>query len=78
MCKNHVVTKLHIGSKTMYFWIWNFKVVAKLLYYVFDMTIIYESLFHRKCTVAAANNLPVHAFSSIGNIYIKNVCGTMS
>ena len=33
MCKNHVA-KLHIGSKTIYFWIWNFKVVAKLLYYV--------------------------------------------
>ena len=89
MCKNHVA-KLHIGSKTIYFWIWNFKVVAKLLYYIvfhldlviatrksFDVTSMYKSLFHRKYAVAAANNLSVHAFSSIGNTS-KNVCGTMS
>ena len=31
--KNHVA-KLHIDSKTIYFWIWNFNVVSKLLYYV--------------------------------------------
>ena len=53
--------------------------VAKLLYYVvvhldlviatrksFDVTSMYKSLFHRKCTVAAAHNLQVHAFSLIG------------
>ena len=64
--------------------------VAKLLHYVvvhldlivatrksFDVTSMYKSLFHKKCTVAAANNLPEHAFSSIGNTS-KNVCGTMS
>ena len=28
---------------------------------------LYKPLFHRKCTVAAANNLRVHASSSIGN-----------
>ena len=85
MCKNHKA-KLHVGSKTTYFWIWNFKVVAKLLYYVvvhldlvvatrksFDVTSTYEPLFHKKCTVAAANNLPVHVFNSIGNTS-KNVC----
>ena len=33
MCKNHVA-KLHIGSKTIIFLIWNFSMVAKLLYYV--------------------------------------------
>ena len=61
MCKNHVA-KLYIGSKTTHFWIWNFNVVAKLLYYVvvhldlvvgtrksFDVTSMYISLFHRKC-----------------------------
>ena len=63
MFKNHVA-KLHIGSKTIYFWIWNFNMVAKLLYYVgvnldlvvatrksFDVKSMYKSLFHRKCTV---------------------------
>ena len=61
--------------------------VAKLLYYVvvhLDLVVatrksfgMYKSLFHKKCTVVAANNLPEHAFSSIGNTS-KNVCGTMS
>ena len=37
----------------------------------------YKSLFHKKCTVVAANDMPEHAFSSIGNT-LKNVCGTMS
>ena len=37
----------------------------------------YKSLFHKKCTVVAANNLPERAISSIGNTS-KNVCGTMS
>ena len=63
--------------------------VAKLLYDVgvhldlvvatrksFDVTSMYKSLFYKKCIAAAANNLPVHAFSSIGNTS-KNVCGTM-
>ena len=49
----------------------------------FDMTSMYKSLFHRKSlflskrTVVAAHNMPIHAFSSIGNT-LKNVCGTMS
>ena len=64
--------------------------VAKLLYYVgvhlelvvatrksFDVTSMYKSLFHRKCTVATTHYLPVHAFSSIGSTS-KNVCGTIS
>ena len=38
----------------------------------FDVTNMYKSLFHRKCTVAAAHNLSVHVFSSIGNIW-KNL-----
>ena len=38
----------------------------------FDVTNMYKSLFHRKCTVTAAHNLSVHVFSSIGNIW-KNI-----
>ena len=38
----------------------------------FDVKNMYKSLFHRKCTVAAAHNLSVHVFSSIGNIW-KNL-----
>ena len=41
----------------------------------FDVTSMYKSLFHRKCTVAAAHNMSVHVFSSIGNTYMKNLCG---
>ena len=36
----------------------------------FDVTNVYKSLFHRKCTVAAAHNLSVHIFS-IGNNYME-------
>ena len=43
----------------------------------FDVTNTYKSLFHRKCTVAAAHNLSAHVFSSIGNTW-KNLSAATS
>ena len=80
-CKNHALDSL----------IYCLDVHVPLLYYVhvhlnfivatrkaFDVKNMYKSLFHRKCTVAAAHNLSVHAcFSSIGNIW-ENLSGAIS